>query len=351
MQKKLIALAVASLFAAPLMAQSTPSNVTVYGVADVYMKSTSGDGKRSSGIDSGGENGSRLGFRGTEDLGNGLKAVFDLQFGTIALETGGGLTGTRTAFAGLSGNFGTLVAGRIQPAGYFQTYFFDPAMAHFFSATQRLQKGIAARGVGASINTGWNAAARQNNAINYLSPSFGGFQANLTYGFGEQSSSPRQGFTSVGLEYKNGPLRAGYVYQGLSNINGSANDQREHFVGASYNFGMVTVLGSWQNAKVAGSGFSNETDKVWSVGTKVMVGPATHLMLSYAKADVDASGGDGKGFTLGVMHSLSKRTHLYGGYGRVKNGDSTSRFNWREDFAIANGSSVSTFGLGISHLF
>ncbi len=348
MQKKLIALAVASLLAAPVMAQS---NVTVYGVADVYMKNTWGDGKRVTGVDSGGENGSRLGFRGTEDLGNGLKAVFDFQFGTIALETGGGLTGTRTAFAGLSGNFGTLVAGRIQPAGYFQSYYFDPAMAHFFSPYQRLTKGIAARGVGASINTGWNPASRQNNAINYRSPTFGGFKANLTYGFGEQDSSPRQGFASVGLEYQNGPLRAGYVFQELSNIGGTSDDQREHFIGASYNFGMVTVLGSWQNARVKGSAFSTETDKVWNVGAKVMVGPATHLMLGYVKANVDASGGDGKGYTLGIMHSLSKRTHLYGGYGRVKNGKDTSRFNWREDFAIDNGSSVSTFGLGISHLF
>ena len=348
MQKKLIALAAAGMLSAPAMAQM---NVTIYGVVDAYAKSTWGDGKRSTGVDSGGENGSRLGFRGSEDLGNGLKAVFDLQFGSIPVETGGGLTTTRTAFVGLAGDFGTLVAGRIQPAGYFESYYFDPAMAHFFSPVQRLQKGIAARGVGASINTGWNAAARQNNAINYQSPSFGGLKASLTYGFGEQNSGSRQGFSSVGLDYTNGPLKAGYVYQGINNIAGTSTDQREHFIGASYDFGMVSVLGSWQSARVTGSGFSSETDKVWSVGAKFKLGSATEILLGYANADVDAADGDGKGYTIGAIYALSKRTHLYGGYGRVVNGDATSRFNWREDFAIANGKAVNTLGFGIDHKF
>jgi len=354
MQKKLIALALTGLLATPVMAQS---NVTVYGVADMYLKNTWGGGQRVTGVDSGGENGSRLGFRGTEDLGNGLKAIFDFQFGSIPMDQNIGLTTTRQAYVGLSGNFGQIIAGRLQPAGYFQSYYFDPGMAHFFSAYQRLTRGIAAGGVGATINTGWNAASRRDNAIEYKLPEFGGLKTSLAYGFGEQSASPREAFASLGLEYRTGPLHAGYVFQSVSNIGGMSTDQREHFIGASYDFGMVKVLGSWQNARVKASGVSARTDKLWNVGAQVMIAPATHLMLGYVKADVDASRGDGKGYTLGVMHSLSKRTHLYGGYGRVTNDDQTARFNWRE-FPIGGagadpfvGKSINTVGFGISHLF
>lgn len=354
MQKKLIVLVVAGMVALPAVAQS---NVTVYGVADLYVKNTWGSGHRVTGVDSSGENGARIGFRGSEDLGNGLKAIFDFQFGTIPMDQNVGLTTTRQAYVGLSGNFGQIIAGRIQPAGYFQSYYFDPGMAHFFSAYQRLTRGIAAAGVGASINTGWNAASRRNNTVEYKLPAFGGLKTSLAYGFGEQDNSPREGFSSVGLEYSTGPLRLGYVFQGISNIGGTSTDQREHFLGASYNFGMVTVMGSWQNARVDASGASAATDKVWNVGAKVMVAPATHVMLGYVKADVDASDSDGKGYTIGLMHSLSKRTHLYGGYGRVTNDDQTARFNWREfpiDGAGAapfRGESINTVGFGISHLF
>ncbi len=348
MQKKLIVLAVASMAALPALAQS---NVTIYGVADVYFKSTWGDGKRVTGVDAGGENGSRLGFKGTEDLGNGLKAIFDFQFGSLNLDQAQGINSTRYSFVGLQGGFGTVVAGRLQTPGYYSSYYFDPAAAHFFSGYQRLSKGIAANGVGGSINTGWSAPSRQNNSVAYMLPEFGGVKTTVFYGFGEQEQGDRQGFGALGFDYANGPVRASYTYHRIDNVGGTSTDQQEHFVGASYDFGIVKVLGSWQNARVKRTGFATETDKVWNVGATVKVGPAGMLMVGYAKADVDRVASDGKGYTLGYMHSLSKRTHLYGGYGRVTNEAATTRFNWREDFAIADGKAVNTVGFGVSHLF
>lgn len=353
MQKKLIALAVAGLVSLPAMAQS---NVTVYGVADVYLKSTWGDGKRINGVDAGGENGSRLGFKGTEDLGNGLKAIFDFQFGTLNLDQATGINSTRYSFVGLQGGFGTVVAGRLQTPGYYSSYYFDPGKAHFFSAYQRLGVGIAKGGVGATINTGWNSSSRQDNAVAYMLPEFGGLKTTLAYAFGEQDGDSvgqekRQGMAAVGFDYANGPIKASYTYQRVDNISGKSADQQEHFIGASYSFGMVKVLGSWQNAKVDPVIGSAQTDKLWSVGAQVDVGPSGHISVGYAKADVDAAGGDGKGYTLAYEHSLSKRTHLYAGYGRVLNGDATTQFNFREKFAIANGKSVSTVGFGVSHMF
>lgn len=63
------------------------------------------------------------------------------------------------------------------------------------------------------------------------------------------------------------------------------------------------------------------------------------------------SGGDGKGYIIAYEHSLSKRTHLYAGYVHVFNGDTTTRFNFRENLAITAGKSVSAVEFGVSHMF
>lgn len=354
MRIKLIATAIAGLTALPAMAQS---NVTIYGVADAYFKSTSGDGKRITGIDAGGENGSRLGFKGSENLGNGLKAIFDFQFGSLALDGNTGINSTRYAYVGLESNkLGSVILGRLQSPGYYSSYYFAPGEAHFFSAYQFLTKGIAKRGVGASINTGWNAASRRNNAVAYMAPEMGGLKTTLMYGFGEQDGESagqanREGFAALGLDYTNGLFKASYTYQGITNSGGATTDQREHFLGASYDFGMVKLLGSAQTAKVSGGGFSTETDKLYSIGAQFKLGAHAKLSVGYVKANVDAANGDGKGYTLGLEYMLSKRTHLYAGYGRVVNDNGTKQFNFREGLAIANGESVNTVGAGISHFF
>lgn len=353
MQKKMIILAIAGSVALPAAAQS--SNVTVYGIADMFLSNVSGGGGTVTGVDSGGENGSRLGFKGKEDLGNGLKAVFDFQFGSLGLDGSKGISSTRYSFVGLEGAFGSVVAGRLQTPGYYTSYYYDPGMAHFFSAYQFLGKGIAKNGVGASINTGWNAPSRQDNAIAYALPVFGGLKTTIAYAFGEQdgipSSEKRQGVLALSLDYANGPLKGSYSYHRIDNIGGVNKDQQEHYVGGSYNFGMVTLMGSVQTAKVSGAGIGSQTDKLYSVGANINIARATHLMVGYAKADVDAKDADGKGYTLGIMHSLSKRTHIYTGYGRTTNDDATNQFNMRDKYALKNGSSNATFGIGISHMF
>lgn len=113
MQKKLIALAVAGLMSAPAFAQS---NVTVYGLFDIGLahysdSAVSGKANRT-GIDQGFLNGSRLGFKGVEDLGNGLKASFLYEF-NVGVDNGGDVGGGRQTVLALSGNFGTLALGRM----------------------------------------------------------------------------------------------------------------------------------------------------------------------------------------------------------------------------------------------
>ena len=130
MHKNLIALAVASLASLPVFAQS---GVTIYGLVDMGYK-WSGDNidhsiSSGSALDSGMSAGSRLGFKGTEDLGNGMKAGFVLEQG-FNLDTGtlgqGGRVFGRQSFVSLSGGFGTVALGRQYPAGYLLTATVDP---------------------------------------------------------------------------------------------------------------------------------------------------------------------------------------------------------------------------------
>ena len=120
MQKKLIALAVAGLASSAAFAQS---NVTIYGIADIaYVHSSSGSSK-TNGVDSGGWSSSRLGFKGTEDLGDGMKAVFTLEYGLSPdVNSGVGVTATgggnaRQTWVGLQNSMGTIKLGRQNSLG------------------------------------------------------------------------------------------------------------------------------------------------------------------------------------------------------------------------------------------
>src|SRR5450830_737338 len=121
MKKSLIALSVLAAISGVAQAQSS---VTIYGVVDMAFQAESKAGVKKYAIDSGEQAGSRLGFKGTEDLGGGLKAIFDIEAGILG-DSGasqGGLTFGRQSWVGLTGDFGTVKAGRQYTP---QFYFYD----------------------------------------------------------------------------------------------------------------------------------------------------------------------------------------------------------------------------------
>jgi predicted porin len=326
MQKKIIALAVAGLMSGAAFAQS---NVTIYGVADGYYGRLSAEGKQSNNyFNSGGLSGSRLGFRGAEDLGGGLKAVFEYELafnldntGTTAeainsSSAGNGINGTRQSYVGLGGGFGTVVLGRLQTPGYYVGKF--DALASSTISPQSVLVGKAGWTIAPSNN------GRVNNSVAYMSPNFSGFSAVVAYGSGEENvlNAEKESVTGLGLNYSNGPLDVGYVYHRVGNV-GATNvagatfpNLTENMIGAAYNFGVVKVLGSWQNKKTTGSA----TDKLWQLGVVAPIG-AGNVHLGYGKLDMDAANMDAKSWTLAYTHSLSKRTTAYAGYNRTTNDD------------------------------
>jgi predicted porin len=316
MHRKHIAVAtalVATGLAAPVMAQS---NVTVYGVADAFLGYGKTEDAKFIGVQSGGWAGSRLGFRGTEDLGNGLKAVFTLEYGIeIDSNTGVGAGGSlgRQQFVGLQGGFGFVGLGRQYSPGYF-VFKYDAIVPVPISPQFALASSAGSNNVA-------GGAARVSNSVNYKSPTFGGVTLNAIYGFNETNQTgnrQKNDLAAIGADYANGPLAVGLIY---SQVNDQAGDKnkRDAYLGAAYDFGMFKLSGSYQRIENATA--AEDTDNVWQIGGTVPVGAAGKIAVSYGRLDADAQDSDANAWALVYSHTLSKRTTAYAGYGQINNDD------------------------------
>ena len=377
MKKKLIAMAVAGLASSVALAQT---NVTIYGVADlgyVYSQGNAGIGggkNKFSGI-SNINAGNRLGFKGEEALGNGLKAVFTLEYGLDIDKNEGVGTGglnARQQFVGLSSNFGTVSLGRQYAPGFNATANNDALEA----TNMGIQSSLSVY-AGNSITP--NSPARYNNSIAYTSNNLSGFTVSAIYGFGESNlggfnnaSTSDNGKFGLGLNYANGPINLDAVYQSRQNVTeafptpaGTGDDINEWYLGGSWDFKVVKAYASYQaldnnnRGAVLGAYGNVIADKndIWTVGLSVPVFSNGLVGLSYGKLSVDnrnASDGDSWGWGAMYTHNLSKRTALYAAY--------TYFDNDRDAVAVqtqvaggqgvgALGESNYTFGAGIRHSF
>ena len=192
-------LAAALVASAPLFAVAQ-TNVTLYGVVDAAIESadTGGAVGRHTNVQSGNQSGSRFGFRGSEDLGNGLKAIFNLEAG-VAVDTGAqdssGLF-QRRAVVGLEGEFGTVTLGRE----------YSP-LAAVAGATDEFGQGFYGNNL-SSFGSG-RLTRRLANSVNYKSASFNGFDLLAAYSAGEKTTGPSGDLKGIGAEYKMGGLYLG----------------------------------------------------------------------------------------------------------------------------------------------
>ena len=354
MKKSLLALAVLAASGAA-MAQSS---VTLYGVADTGVTYTSGKEDVYGLTHLGGNTNSRLGFRGVEDLGNGLKATFDLEAG-FNVDDGTGYLGKngskdtglqfrRTSTVGLEGAFGTVRLGRELTASYRAVSRYD-----VFNDT----------GAGASLawnttNTGYNP--RVDNAITYYTPVFSGFKAGLNYGFGEQQKARDSRYIGAGATYDNGPISAGLGYERSNNVNAipalnfSGFDLTTWQLGAAYNFGVAKLAGFYKDTKYkdVASGYSEKL-KTFGLGVSAPVGAAGEVRASYNHYKMSDNNGKAQQVSLGYVHNLSKRTALYGTYAYLKNKNNLG-FELNGAMAgagLKNGEKQHGLQLGVRHAF
>ncbi|RBA23137.1 porin [Herminiimonas fonticola] len=359
MKKSLLALAVLGAFAGAASAQSS---VTVYGIVDLGITSLDNGNAagRVTGVTSGNQSASRIGFKGTEDLGGGLNALFQLE-ATIAADTGAAFaTGTgnnggfnRLATVGLQSNaFGTVNLGRqtsvikdaydaIDPFGDGGTI--SPISTVFFNGTLGGDQG------------------RISNSVKYTSNSFGGFKANAAYAFGETAGDTGANSSyGLGLAYVNGPLNVQFGYHNadtstFANPSVQQSENKLTFLGATYNFGVVKLHGAYADTKLENTVANTETKyRNYLVGVSVPVGAAGNVFASYSVNDNrSANDADAKKAAIMYTYDLSKRTNLYTGYSHTSN-DTNSRIGLAaigSNAAGVTGESGSAFAVGVRHKF
>lgn len=354
MKKSLIALAVLAASGAA-MAQSS---VTLYGVADAGVTYLNGNDNWS-GVTSGNNLTSRLGFRGTEDLGGGLKANFVLE-GGFNLDTGdgksGGASGTgfefkRRSTVGLAGSFGEVRLGRELTAAYNATARYD-----VFGGVGLGYSRLWADGAVADANANATAVTtnlRISNAVTYVSPDFSGFKVGLNYGFGETTNgNSDSSYMGAGLMYDNGPLSLGLGLERLNNgVNSVATSDIDAWsLGGSYDFGVAKLLAGYRESTVDRATGENKRLGYYVAAT-APVGAGT-VRVSYNRYENELANLKEKAdqFAIGYVYGLSKRTSVYGTYAYIKNKDGANLYTLGSG-GLKNNGSQQGMQVGITHTF
>lgn len=306
MKAKLIALAAMAVSGAAL----AQSSVTVYGRMDLSVGSEKNQlaNTSTSKVFSGNLTTSRLGFRGTEDLGGGLKAIFQIETAISADAPGTTTLGDRHAIVGLSGGFGTVKLGRTETV--YKDIYDLAVSSNVFDSKFTPNETVYAETTAGGLN---GFSSRRDNQIRYESPSFSGFTFGVSFAMDEQASPVKQDVTAYNLRYKAGALDVGLGYQEQKNNSTPANDREYTALSGAYNFGVARVSAGYQNTKTG----ANTKDNEYSIGVNVPM-DKFNFSVGYAnsksKNAAGATTGKGSGFGLGVTYSLSKRTTAYAGW-------------------------------------
>jgi predicted porin len=336
------------------------SNVQVYGIIDAGVEyatnatPTKGNMTR---VISGGKNTSRWGFRGTEDLGGGMKAVFGLE-GGILLDTGAsdGALFKRQAFVGLEGGYGRVVLGRSFTTTYDFVIAYDPlgfAPNYSWATT-----GSAATG-SAPGSSKFGMTTAFDNLIKY-SGQAGEFKYGATIGLGEQSNSAADSrkyavagsWTHAGLG-----LMAAYEQVNGNTLaaTGNRDETKAYHLAADYRTGDWRLVAGMRDYKLVAAKAATadlHADTYWS-GVTYVVKPAITLTGAVYYIDVKnvAAGKDADPvmYVARAMYALSKRTDLYvvAAHAKAKHGQLVGLS--RDDLAYDSKQSGVT--AGIQHRF
>lgn len=377
MKKSLIAVSLLSAWASMAQAQ----NVSIYGVMDGSVAGVKAGAFSNTNVLSGAHSTSRLGFRGTEDLGGGLRAQFELE-GNLSIDTGvmGGASGAtsantsgsstifgRGAWVGLQGGFGTVQIGKISTHanGFVGTYIHGGNY-----------NGISFRNAVTGL-TGW-----RDNSINYISPAMSGFSLRIMHNVGNASSTGSEGTTDAnkgygkgteyGLSYAQGPLNAG-LYQAKLAYGNATTEETSRGVGARYNLGFAQVglvYTNYDPSNIAANDKRNGT--VLSVNYPV--NQSLTIVGMNGNVNQENGGGTSKIETryssIAADYALSKRTTAYAFFVKASNNangqnslgglGATGSTPQTGTFTALNGSPLPTltagddpqaWGIGVRHSF
>jgi predicted porin len=393
MNKKLVAVAVAGVLAAPLVAQAQTANVTLYGRLNLTMEAVKGDSvdpnlpatasAQNRTIYRVNSNSSRLGVRGSEALGGGLSAIFQIESSIQADSSGGTLAGRET-FVGLQGAWGTF------KMGYFLAPYDDihPIFGNVPTLTTSILStaNLWSQGSQNADNGGFDS--RLGNSIRYDSPHMRGFTFSAQLGAedaspvgngntgGSEAQAKRHAYNlSTGAFYNNGPFQGGIAYELHEKVRGPNLNDQAISIAMNWNFGIVKVGGVYERLD-----YDTPTGSLkrnfWAISGTVPIGPG-ELYAMWGDAG-DGSGGaagctttaggvtvcptrvgqlakgGGTGATqwsISYTYALSKRTLSYVGIMQTRN-DSNANYNFNiNPYAVTNGANASGLAMGLVHFF
>lgn len=350
MKKTLLAMAIAGVIAAPVAAQADSANATIYGKLHYSwdnVDTNDATGDSADDITGAADKASRIGFRGTEDLGNGMKAVWQAESQI------GSTWGSRNTFVGLNGGFGTVVMGL-----HDTPYKMSTGSLDVFSDTIADYNAIIGR---YDNGTGTNSLNFEERVptVAYITPNMGGFSAiiaRVSVKNNEAAGANESEAWSVAGTYKAGPLFATAAWEqhsgaGLGLGSTATQDEDAYRVGLGYTMGDTKLGFVYEDIShdAANSALEHSTYYL-SVAHKL---GANTLKLAYGQADDGDASATKNGadyLAVGVDHAFSKRTSLYGLYTTVDN-DTNAAYGLNTTGAAAVNKDVDGFSVGIVHTF
>ena len=319
MKKSKLAFAALAIVGGSAAAQSS---VTVYGKVDLGLVLDSGNtAGKSVRISSGVTGGSRLGFKGVEDLGGGMKAAFQLETGVCVDSAAGApnfCTGNnqfmgRQAHGDLSGTFGLLTAGRVYSFDFINQTTVDPFATGLAGDSQNL--------------FGDKSTSRLNNTAQYTTPSFSGLTASAEVAFGETTGNWQAGReTGAAVTWVRGPAYVSFTFLDQANANGQGASRKNYQLGATYDFGVVKLHGLVEKSTGEPTGAARPLDALDILAGVTVPLAGGNVLASYIHHDDrnarTAPGGgdrDAQQLAVGYVYPLSKRTSLYTSWARIQN--------------------------------
>jgi predicted porin len=303
MKKTLIALAAVAATGAAF----AQSSVTLSGTVDLGFQQLANKSNNALTMQGDRQGTSNWTLRGTEDLGGGLKGVFQIStafnadVGTVTTANGFGNNGM---FVGVEGGFGRLIAGRPVHILWGNVLSANGTKGVTGHATSSVLGGnLPGSGVGSRTGGAANAVYA-DNALQYFSPRFGGLQVQVEYAPSESSAAAAQDGVGVGLNYSAGPLALTFVNYTAANV---VDVKAVNQIGAAYDFGVARLLFTYR-AQGKGGTVTSANDTSYALGVTAPVG-AGAVYASYNNSE--QAGTDGRTLIAGYRYNLSKRTSVY----------------------------------------
>jgi len=336
------------------------SSVTLFGVIDVNVGWVDND-EATYQLGTNGISSSRLGFRGTEDLGGGLKAGFWLE-GEFDADTGRGSASfgngdptsyfafLRRSTVSLVNEWGEIRLGRDNTPTYWAWSVYDPFGEKGVGNSQNLiSTSNLVKGSGGSYGT----LSRANNMATYFLPGGivgPGLFGQISVAAGEGAAGNKYYGGRIG--YASGPFSIAAAYA-VTDVTVSGDVTATAWnIGGSWNFGFLKLLGFYNQTDVSGGSFAGSDQDNWLVGATAPWGQ-WNFKISYAGANGGGtlSGADATQFAIGADYNLSKRTALYGTYSLIDN-DSKSNFRvLSASSSLSPGNNSQGVQLGVRHIF